>query len=327
MTYIQDPPHTLKVELTEGCNLRCGMCGIQGIRERPGGPYEFLTLRLARKISQMLAETDWTTKIEFTLRGEPLMNERAHEIIGVFREYNPKTHLMVTTNGLPLLRPPGVKANLDRLFEAGLNILAMDCYAVSKKAEIQVRQYTDVPLSDYPGPRSPYTRVAASKRYIIMMEDFEAAALKEGKMGTKKVNNHCGAGMPPLREPMKKRCGRPFREMIIRQDGRVALCCNSWRDEYQCGSVFDYSGLIEAWNNQYLEAARRRLYQGDRDFGICRVCNETTYRNGLLPDRMGKKEIRARPKDYRITEEAMSKGPATKPVSRPWEDWAKGEDL
>ncbi len=328
MTYQQDPPYTVKVEFTEGCNLRCGMCGIQGIREKQGGPYKFMEPHTAEMVALKLSRTGWTSKVEFTLRGEPLMNPKAADFVDYFRLHNPKTHLMITTNGLPLLRKPGVHANLDNLFDAGLNILAMDCYEASKKAEAQVRTYDKVEISDYPGGRTPYKRVKAHEKYIIMMEDFEAAALSAGKMGTKKVNNHAGAGMPPLEEPLQKRCARPFREMIIRWDGRVALCCNSWRDEFQCGTVFDYDRLEDAWNNRRLLAARRKLYHADRSFMPCMHCNETTYRNGLLPDRMGKQELDLPSSiDDRHLREALKEGPATDPVLRPWEDWAKGENL
>ena len=320
MAYSQDPPYTVKVELTEGCQLYCGMCGLQGIRKGPGGPYKFLDPNLANRVARLIAEAGWKSKIEFTLRGEPLTNPDASKIIEIFRKWLPDTHLMVTSNGLPLLRKPGVHGNLDALFGAGLNILAMDCYEASKKAEAQVRTYTKVEVSDYPGGRSPYRKVKSSEKYIILIEDFEKAALSGDTIGTKHVNNHCGAGMEPLKEPLQKKCARPFREMIIRYDGRIALCCNSWRDRYQCGRIDDYETLTAAWNNEYLMAARRKLYHADRNFGICKGCNETTYRNGLLPDRMGKLKLK-KPglRDAEAINRAMSKGPATEPVLRPWE--------
>lgn len=319
--YKQDQPNTIKVELTEGCNLRCGMCGIQGIRERSGGPYKFLSTKVASKIADKIEKTGWKSKLEFTLRGEPLMNPAAVEIFGIFRKHLPDAHLMVTSNGLALLRPPGVFANLDALFSAGLNILAMDCYKASRKAEEQVRKYNAVPVSDYPeGPHSPYKKVKSSVQQIILIEDFEEAALGKGSLGTKHINNHCGAGMPPLIAPLKRRCARPFREMIIRWDGRIALCCNSWRDEYKCGTIFDFDTLEDAWNSSYLMAARRKLYHKDRAFGVCKGCNEITFRDGLLPDRLGKKKLRKPNKrDELAIKKAMKGGPSTVPVLRDWE--------
>jgi len=31
--YYQDPPNSIQIELTEGCNLACSFCGIQAIRD------------------------------------------------------------------------------------------------------------------------------------------------------------------------------------------------------------------------------------------------------------------------------------------------------
>lgn len=331
MRYHQDPPNTIKVELTEGCNLRCGMCGLQGIREKPGGPYKFLTVKLAKKIAKRVAKSGWNSKFEFALRGEPLMNPDAAEIIGVFRSALPKAQLMITSNAIPLLKKPGPRKRVEDLFDAGLNTLALDNYVPSQKAvrlavvgamdmDIQVTAYGDVfPLDLEEGP-SPYSRAKKDEKRVIVMEDFEAAALKNKEVGTKHVNVHCGAGMKPLEEPLMQRCARPFRELIIRYDGRIALCCNSWRDEYQCGKILDHETLQEAWDNKYLMAARHKLYAADRNFGSCVGCNERTYRNGLLPDRMGKKDLREpNSKDDKVIRQALKRGPATKPVLRPWE--------
>lgn len=59
MTYRQDPPFSLQIEPTEGCNLRCGFCGIRGIREQgqPGalsGPFSFMTVETARAVARSM---------------------------------------------------------------------------------------------------------------------------------------------------------------------------------------------------------------------------------------------------------------------------------
>ncbi len=323
-TYHQERPNTIKVELTEGCNLYCQMCGLRGIREKPGGPYLFMGLDMARVISRRISKAGWNSKIEFTMRGEPLLNPDTARIIRIFRKDLPNTHIMVTSNGIPLLRKPGVFKNLDRLFHCGLNILAMDCYEASKKTEAQVRQYRDVPVTDYPGGPSPYSKVKASVQRIILIEDFEKAAIEASRLGNKIVNNHCGAGAPQLEEPLAKRCARPFRELVFRFDGNVLLCCNSWRGLYKCGDVEDYESVDDLWNNAAFMAARRKLYHKDRDFGECAGCDNTSFRVGLLPDYRGQKKLR-KPnlEDEKAIHRAMKGGPWTEPVLRPWESEEK----
>lgn len=321
-----DPPNTIKIELTEGCNLRCGMCGIQGIREKAGGPYKFLTPALASRLAIALSATGWNCKMECAMRGEPLMNPDAAEIFAVFRYHNPKMHIMVTSNALALLKKPGVDANLDMLFNAGVNTLALDAYRPSMKAIEQVRQNKKYKIQDYEQASaekeaSPYQKMSVSTQRIVIMEDFETACLNGEALGVKHVNNHCGAGMPALKEPLDKRCSRPFREMVIRHDGHLTLCCNDWRGELYLGHVLDdYGSFEEAWSCNVMMSARKALYHSDRGFAPCEKCNERTYRNGLLPDKRGLEEL-PKPKktDWVRLDDAHAKGPMTKPVFRPWE--------
>jgi len=319
-------PNSIKVEMTEGCNLACKMCGINGIREKPGGPFKYLTVESAVRIADLIRESGWNPRIEFTLRGEPLMNPNREDIVSAFRARLPKIHLMVTTNAIPLLRGPGVHANINKLFEAGLNLLLVDDYKPSQKATALVRTYKERPVTGYgnvpgieKGP-SPYHRVKATEQRVVIIEDFETASKQERTIRAKRTNNHCGAGGPGLVEPLSKRCAHPFREMVIRWDGRLALCCNDWRDLLWMNHVWDYPSLMAAWDNPVLQAARRKLYHRDRGMKPCDVCSERTYRDGFLPDKSGQFRL-AEPTvvDENILHTALAHGPATTPVIRPWE--------
>ena len=324
----QHRPNTIKIEFTEGCNLRCQMCGIQGIREKAGGPYLFMSPKTAEVLASKIAAAGWNSKIEFTLRGEPLINPNAARIISIFRSKLPKTHLMVTSNALPLLRKPGVDKNLRALFKAGLNVLALDAYEKSKKAIDQVWDwsYNDIEPTGYgygrnDGP-SPYAKVSVKVRRLIIIKDFESAVMEGTKVGTKIGSNHCGAGLPPLEEPLKKRCARPFRELSIRYDGKVMLCCNDWRGVFKVGNLLKEDLTIEQlWNNKRFKAARRSLYHKDRSFAPCNVCDNTSFRVGLLPDSRGAKTLRKpNSTDRDALERATAGRSYTIPVLREWEE-------
>ena len=62
--------------------------------------------------------------------------------------------------------------------------------------------------------------------------------------------------------------------------------------------------MDELWNNDVFYSARVKLYHGQRDFGACNGCDNTTIRNGLLPDRMGKCEL---PKPTAMTNNFIDK--------------------
>jgi MoaA/NifB/PqqE/SkfB family radical SAM enzyme len=107
--------------------------------------------------------------------------------------------------------------------------------------------------------------------------------------------------------------------MSIRWDGNVALCCNDWRGYYKCGNILEQT-LEEVWNSPAFDAARRRLYNGDRDFGACKGCDQTSYRVGLLPDAKGLDEMPyPNAESEAAMAEALSGEPYTAPVKREWE--------
>lgn len=326
----QEAPATLKIELTEGCNLRCGMCGIQGIREKAGGPYKFMEVVTADKLGRLVAAAKWNSKIEMAMRGEPLMNPQAAEIIATLRSHLPCNQIMMTSNGTPLLRSPGAVENAMTLFDAGLNVLAIDCYRESAKVEAQLRvaihdgTFTarNVKAFDYPCPEneSPYNRYPVKQRTLFLIEDFEKASMEGIKVGVKKASNHCGAGLPPNLEPIAKRCARPFREMAFRHDGQVALCCNDWRGAYHIGSYEKAKDILDLWDGPALHAARVLLYASDRDFSPCDRCDNISYRVGLLPDHKGQTKLPKPSAQIIATAKSCSnRKTMTLAVLRPWE--------
>lgn len=329
MSYKQHAPFTIKVEMTEGCNLRCTFCGVLGIREK-AGDYKFLEVSTAKKIAKQIAQAKWNSKLEFTMHGEPLMNPNATEIVQTFRKYLPDNQIMVSTNSAPLLKPPGIRERVKALFDAGMNILVVDCYDVVEKVWSKIPDLCGdlAILTKYPKEgQSPNRRYPKKQRRIIMIEDLAHANTQEHtkdgrpRLGTsnRSINNHCGAGGPEIREPLEKRCARPFRELTTRWNGAIAICCNDWRGDFKCGTVHD-STLLEIWHGPAFTAVRKALYHADRNFKPCDICDDTSWRPGLLPDPVGKETLpKPKQRDWDAIERATKGKSYTLPVLRPWE--------
>ena len=308
----QDPPFCVQVELTEGCNLFCSFCGIHGIREKPGN-YKFMNVQLAMILAKQLQNTGWLPRIEFAMHGEPLLNKNAKEIIKVFRKRLPNCQLMLTSNGMPVQN--SANQEVSELLDAGLNILAIDDYGQPAISKIKTKLPRDL-WAEYPSETdSPHKRWSKKTKKIIFIEDIR----KSEKGGHSKLINHCGCADKPLRKPLKARCAKPFRELSVRWDGNVAICCNDFRGVYKCGNITD-QGVNELWQNEAFTAARKLLYNYQRAFAPCNICNSKSYRVGLLPDKLGKREM---PEPSKIDKEmafSASKGSAYSPVIlRPWE--------
>lgn len=73
--YFQQAPFTIQVEPTEGCNLGCTFCGLQGMKHNGKTPWNFMTLETAERIASEISRVGWNSKIVFALHGEPTLNK------------------------------------------------------------------------------------------------------------------------------------------------------------------------------------------------------------------------------------------------------------
>lgn len=324
MAYRQEAPFAVQVELSEGCNLRCSFCGINGIRTKER-TYKFMTVKTAEAIASQMAAAGWTARIEFAMHGEPTMNPKAAEIVAVFRKHLPKASMLMLTNGGGLVDDPVNK--IWALMDAGLNTLGLDEYQNVKLVPKIVDAWTNttqlmadghnVEFFVYPDQPAgnPHTRQAPSKRRLVHIRPIDA-----NTTGTHAhLNNHAGSGAPKNDSAMGKPCAKPFRELSFRWDGNTAICCNDWRGELATGSIHK-EGLMGIWNGKVMMEARKRLLRGLRDFGPCQGCDARSYRTGLLPDKLGRETLpRPDAKNLSFLKEQSKLKPLTKPVKREWE--------
>lgn len=312
---IQAPPFCMQIELTEGCNLRCPFCGLNGIRGKENN-LKFMDLSTVERITEDLQENGWRCRIEFAMHGEPSLHPQFIKVLSMFRKRLPRTfHLMVTSNGGGLLKDPTLL--IDQALEY-VNVLALDAYEnVSIVPKILERYKGQHTPTFYPKDKTgnPHRRRSSGQHDLVIVQD-----IKRATAGTHaSLNNHAGAGAPLNDNAEGKRCAKPFRELSIRWDGNVAVCCNDWRGLYHCGSIHTMS-LDEIWQSPGMRAARRKLYHGMRDFGPCQGCDALSYRPGLLPDQRGKQTLpEPTAADERVIKRALADGPLTLPVLRPWE--------
>ncbi len=328
--YRQDPPFSVQIELTEGCNLRCSFCGINGIRG-PERTFSFMTEETAFRIAREIARCGWGSRIEFAMHGEPTRNPLACSLISIFRKELPYNYFLMETNGSGFVRGSGeaTRASILEYFHAGMSTIAVDEYEGIPWAN-SARQAVSsggglgpgVHIYEYPAQKegNPHHPEKRFHRFVII------APINRASHGTHSfLCNHGGAAAPLNLSQEGKRCALPFREVSFRWNGKVALCCNDWRGVYKIGGIHEMS-LDEIWHSPAFYAARRKLLHGLRDFPPCRGCDYRTPRLGLLPDKFGKESY---PLPDASTEGVLRRAVAgssyTLPVARPWE--VKGMSL
>lgn len=318
--YIQAPPFCVQVEFTEGCNLRCTFCGLNSIREPKMHNFKFMTVETAKRTATEMARLRWTSRVEFAMHGEPSMNPQMAELVAAFRTSLPRNQLMMTSNGSGFLKDTFER--VQSLFAAGLNVLALDDYEnvnIVPKVVERLKEYAKgvPPVYFYPEDglqHSPHRRHHHRTQMIVIIKDIS----KADKGSHAVINNHAGFGAPPNDSKMGVRCAKPFRELGIRWDGRIAGCCVDWTGSYKIGDV-NKTGLDTLWNSDAFTAMRKKLYRGERDFGPCKGCDHPSYRVGLLPDQLGKKTLpKPTAEDEAIIKKALSRGTFTPLIPRPW---------
>jgi len=315
----QEPPFAVQIEPSQGCNLGCDFCGIHaiGYQKKKRGT-DLMSIETARSIAAQMIQWDWNPRIEFAMHGEPTMHPALDVLIATFREALPRGYIMVTSNGGGLLGGD-VAGKVLGLFEAGLNTLALDNYesvSIVPKILEKLGDEFPVPIKHYPLDKtaSPHTR--HRKQLISVVQDISVA--DDGTHSH--LNNHAGSAFPKNYEHNSARCAKPFREMSIRWDGSVAICCNDWPGYYHCGNVVT-DGLDKVWNGPAFAAARKVLYHGKRGMiKPCNGCDALSYRVGLLPDKLGRESLPTPDATTkRAIELAQAKGPFTVPVRPPME--------
>lgn len=333
---VQEPPFAVSVELAEGCNLYCSFCALQGIRERSDKNYKFMTEETLTSLMTQMRDLKWNARIGFQLHGEATMHPDYVRMVGITHEYRPRSNKSMLSNAGGLLRKPGPWANVRALFDAGLNVLSLDDYkganlvpkviaSIEKELGLDLisgASYGGV-FTFYKYPEdlrgNPHARRPRGSHTLVQVRDLAEQAADKARGNHTKLYNYAGVGFPPNDNMVGARCAQPFRQLAVRWDGSVAICCNDWRGEYKCGNIVT-DGVEAVWQGAAMGAAREMMYHGRREMRPCKGCDHRSYRVGLLPDLKGRGTVR-RPDNQTAADiaAALAGGPYTAPVLREWE--------
>jgi len=276
-------PYCFQIELTKGCNRNCEFCGIYSLKNKEK---VFMNIELAWLIVKNLS--CWITKkrIEFAMHGEPLLNKDVCKIIKIFRGELLNSQLMLTTNGDVLINE--TKLKLNKLFESGLNVLAIDCYGNYEKRRKLFNENKPNNIKFFDSNEFNIYYYHSIKTKCIVVFDSLPKLTKDMK---KKIINCAGNsneffsnkyGYKIIEKPLEKKCSKPFREMVIKSNGNITFCCNDWKEELVLGNIKE--NLLEnIWYSKKFIELRQRVFNKDRNFVPCNKCDYNGgFRIGLL---------------------------------------------
>lgn len=329
--YEQYPPLLIEIEITEGCNLGCSFCGLRGIRKKGTKPWKFMSVEDAKKIAIKIKKEKWNSKIVFAGHGEPTLNPNLLEIIKIFRKELPINDISLMTNGAGFTRGIfEIKNFCKELKEIRFNDLVFDIYSdngdwnevLKVKNDHKIIMFGEEKKGDECFTnKMPYNKTSKNHFRIIL---YPLVLLNDTNKSYRKMQNHCGAAAPLDYEKENTTCTKVFRELFIRWDGNVSLCCDDFRGQYFIANILSNLSIKEVWNHERFQAARIRLFNKDRKFLPCHGCNCPPNKAGFIPDITGGRDKNKIPIEISeevrlITEEAYLKNGLTTIIKRKWE--------
>lgn len=235
----------VEIETYNRCNGGCEFCPVSVKNETR------LECRmeegLFKKIIGELETINYNGKLALFSNNEPFLDERILDFHCYAREHLPQARMHLFTNG--------TKLSLDKFVQVMkyLDELIIDNY--SQKMELipncrAIKNYCEA----HPELIKRVTIVYRKPQEILTSRGGDAPNRKE------KVSYR------------EAKCILPFRQMIIRPDGKVSLCCNDALGKNTLGDV-SRDSLVNVWNNDRFMMVRKCLAEGRGNWKHCEYCD------------------------------------------------------
>lgn len=235
----------IEIETINRCNGNCSFCPVS--RKKDPREKAVMTTELFQKIVAQLAKINYSGRFTTFSNNEPLLDDRLIEFNRYAREKLPNARMHLFTNGTLL--------TIDK-FIALINILdelIIDNYQQELKL-IKPCQEIEAYCKEHPE--------LCKKVTIVLRKPNEILTSRGGNAPNRKQ----------IPDYSKDRCILPFRQMIVRPDGKVSLCCNDAIGKYTLGDL-NQESLLDVWYGPKFQMVRKCLYEGRENWGDCRHCD------------------------------------------------------
>lgn len=235
----------IEIETINRCNGSCSFCPVNcNVDPRVE---RIMDVSLFESIVGQLEEMDYAGRFTTFSNNEPLLDERIIEFNRYARKHLPKAHMHLFTNGT-LLTIDKFAALTEVLDELVIDNYHQELQLIRPCVEIQ----------EYCKSHPELT----SKVTIVLRKPQEILTSRGGNAPNRKKVNQYG----------KDRCLLPFKQIIVRPDGKVSLCCNDATGKYTLGDLTKES-LHDVWYGAKFSMVRKCLYEGRENWGNCKFCD------------------------------------------------------
>lgn len=238
---------TIEIETLNRCNNVCSFCPVN--KNADTREYKKMELDLFVKIMEKLKAAQYQGSIGIYSNNEPFLDERICEIARITKDYMPDNHLYLYTNGILLTVEnfKDIMQYLDRMYIDNYN----DALKLIKPVQA-IHQYAkqDAAYKDK-------VRIRLRKLHdVLFTRGGQAPNRKEEQIRSLSFG-----------------CLLPFRQMVVRPDGKVSLCCNDALGKMTMGDLNTQS-IEEVWNSPQYRAIRLSLAHGRENVTpLCTSCD------------------------------------------------------
>lgn len=234
----------IEIETINRCNNDCSFCPVNIYNDKRKKCK--MSVELFEKIINDLKKIKYNGIISLYSNNEPLLDERIYGFIKYIKENLPEARQELYTNGLLL--------NSDKLdaLSSMLDRLVIDIYSEESKLPLNMKWLETYPQKDN------VIAVMRNKHQILT-----------SRAGTSPNKNNTAS--------YKSFCIYPFRQMIVRPDGKISKCCHDAYGQYTLGDL-NVQSVDEIWHGKKFEELRKKMVNKGRcSIESCRKCDVLVY--------------------------------------------------
>lgn len=235
----------IEIETVNRCNGICDFCPVS--KEKDTREYREMSDELFELIINQLSDINYSGKLALFSNNEPLLDKKIVDRHFFARKKLPNARMHLFTNGTLLSLEVFIK-----LMEC-LDELIIDNYRQDLKLIKPCKEIVSY-CEEHPELKSKVTIVLRKPHEILTSRGGDAPNRQD------------------LMSYPNTRCLLPFKQMIVRPDGKVSLCCNDPLGKNTLADLTKES-IVDAWNNNKFLAIRECLYKGRAEWEHCRYCD------------------------------------------------------
>lgn len=234
----------VQIETLNRCNGECSFCPVNRFVE--SRKYAKMSYELFRKIIDELSELKYSGHLALFSNNEPFLDVRLADFAKYAREKLPCTYIYIYTNGTII--------NIEKIQEIipYLNRILIDNY--NDNLDINdnlIDIYHEM-------SRNPEWD---DKIELVLRKQHEVMSSRGGDSPNKKLKR--SYNMP---------CLKPYRQVIIRPDGKISLCCNDALGHMTLGDV-NKDNITDIWYGKAFSEYRDKLKKNRKQVDMCRFCD------------------------------------------------------